>query len=257
MDAERYRGYVETKTPRDGQRPQGDGPGERLLLLSGKAGSIPSASSSTSSRTRQSQGNSEEGDSSVPSEFSVSTVRDSAGGCSTTGKTTGGKERGNHEEGGAVEVWLGDGTMSECSGVTGEPETGPLSADGGSIRAGDLPVSTMRGSGSEGEHPGFVDVVPFNNIRAKYLRPMDDTELSRPYHVDPSPDWRADSTLGSRSLGSTMGGSSAASSAATNAIVGSGRTMEYYRKATQRDPVMNRRQGRTLNWKERKEWGAH
>lgn len=29
----------------------------------------------------------------------------------------------------------------------------------------------------------FVDVVPFNNIRAKYLRPSGDTALSRPYHV--------------------------------------------------------------------------
>ena len=100
----------------------------------------------------------------------------------------------------------------------------------------------------------FVDAVPFNNIRAKYLRPLDDMELSRPYHVDPSPDWRVESAAGSRILG----GSSA--SATTNVIVEtawSARTMESYPKTKQRDSILHQRHGRTLNWKQRREWGAH
>lgn len=40
----------------------------------------------------------------------------------------------------------------------------------------------------KGSNATFVDVVPFYNIRAKYLRPWGDTALSRPHHISAIPD---------------------------------------------------------------------
>ena len=223
MDAQRYRGYVEIMTPGDALWQQGSG--AALGPLSGEVARVQSSSPASSRACWQGFGNGDGGGSSVPSEFSVSPAsRESARNCSMPSNAAGRKEEW-HRDDGALDVWLRDGA-SEC---LAEEEICPMSGS-------------------------FVDAVPFNNIRAKYLRPLDDTELSRPYHVDPSPDWRAESAAGSRSLG----GSSA--SATTNVIVetaGSALTMKSYRKIKQRDSVLHQRHGRTLNWKQRKEWGAH
>ncbi|CAM9980665.1 unnamed protein product [Scytosiphon promiscuus] len=110
------------------------------------------------------------------------------------------------------------------------------------------------GGGGGGSAGGFVDVVEFDNIRAKYLRPLSDTKLSGMYHVAPSPGWRATTTIGSRGIG---GSSTAASADAIATAAGAGRTMEAYRRTRQVDPAARRRRSRTLNWKERKAWGAH
>lgn len=231
-DAERYRGYVETNTPRDDRWDEGEG-GPRVGLRLGD-GRLPLEFDDRESS---------EGSSSVAS--------------ATTGK--GGRGRGS---GGFTEGWLGDGTASECSAVTGtEPEGYPVSGGGGMMDDGDTLAATRRGSGAGGGGNGaFVDVVPFNNIRAKYLRPMNDFALSRPYHVAPLPDWRADSAAGSRSTSSSLSGTSNPFESTSAAIdhAGHGRTMEAYRKTKEKGLTTHRRHSKTLKgWKEMREWGGH
>lgn len=233
-DAERYRGYVEMNTPRDDGREKKEqeegGPGLRLLL--GDRGNIPSDIFASSSDSREDFGTGSS--SSSPSAPAV------------------GKGSGRVADDGGSEVWLGDGAASEGSAA--------LASGGvGFAEGGHAPTATRNGRGGDGSGRGsFVDVVPFNNVRAKYLRPLSDMELSRPYHVAPSPGWRADGAAGSWKPGSSMGGSSAPTSAINAAIdaAASERTMEAYRKTKQRDPVAHRR-SKTLNRKERRQWGAH
>lgn len=268
-DAERYRGYAETSTPRDGGRgegaEEGTGGGPRLRLLRGDDdgdGSIPSGSSASFNDREGSGGGAglSQGESRVTSEGSLSTSRESTGDDSSTAPSAAaaGKGGGGVADEGATAVWLGE----ESAAAEG-PAAALASGGGGFAEGGHAPTAARRGRGGDGGDGGggrgsFVDVVPFNNIRAKYLRPWDDTELSGPYHVVPSPDWGAGGAAGSRSRGSSMGGPSIPTStnrAMINAA-GSGRTMEaYHRTAKQGDPVTHQR-SKTLNWKERREWGA-
>lgn len=248
-DADRYRGYVETSTPRDDEGEKGEEKEEEesdrgsgpLLLEDGG---------------------------SMPSDFFASSSNGEGSGGSGTGVARGesttavGKGGGSVVDDGPTQVGLGDGA--------GAPKGSAALAlgVGGFVEGGYAPAATKKGrvggdGGGGGGRSSFVDVVPFNNIRAKYLRPVDDTSLSRPYHVAPSPGWRAESTgaAGSRSLGSSMCGSStpaSANNAGPSIIVAANeRTMEAYRKTKQRDRGAHRRPGKTLNRKERREWGAH
>lgn len=231
-DAERYRGYVEANTPRDDPWGESEG-GSRVGLLLG--------------------------DGSLPSEFDD---RESSEGSSSVASATMGKGGRGRVSGEVADGWLGDGTASECSGITGtEPEGYPVSGGGGMMDDGDPLTTTGRGSGGGGGGSGaFVDVVPFNNIRAKYLRPMNDVVLSRPYHVAPLPDWRAGSSAGSRSTSSSLSGSSTPHESTSAAIDNAGheRTMEAYRKMKENCPTTHRRHSKTLKgWKEMREWGVH
>ena len=105
-----------------------------------------------------------------------------------------------------------------------QPSTIAESAkDPGTLSAAKLPELTgneeaKRVATEAGPSDALVDVVPFNNIRAKYLRTWSDTALSRPYHVSPSP--------GSRGNGGVL-------KPVTTRIgsVGSQRTLEACRKA--------------------------
>eukprot|EP00903_Cladosiphon_okamuranus_P006103 g6012.t2 len=274
-DAERYRGYVETSTPRDpggnkaeereeGESDRGPGP---LLLEDG--GSIPSDVFASSSNDGEGSGGSgsglERGESTVaavPPNFLLPTNRGSAvnGLLSKPGAPAiVGKGGGIAAEDGPTGVWRGDGA--------GPPEGSAALAlgVGGFVEGGHPPGATRKGQvgtdGGGGGRSSFVDVVPFNNIRAKYLRPLGDTGLSRPYHVAPSPCWRAEAA--SRSLGS-LGSSvcDSSTSAPTNNAAAGGvvaankRTLEAYRKLRQRVPGAHRRRGKTLNRKERRDWGA-
>lgn len=119
--------------------------------------------------------------------------------------------------------------LPSASGIA-EPAT---SEDGGSDRT------------KGGERGAFLDVVPFNNVRAKYLRPWNDRALSRPYHIPPSSDKGKGGGSRSRSVSITAGSSSPAT-------VGSRRTMEAHRATREETP---RWRGKTLTGKHAKAWG--
>lgn len=160
--------------------------------------------------------------------------------------------------------WLEDGTVSERFVVVGAgSERYQVSGRSGMMGDGDPRASTRKGGEAGGDGNGaFVDVVPFNNIRAKFLRPVNDTALSRPYHVAPLPDWRAGSAAGSRTPGSSFGSSTSSASSTSPVIenAGNGRTMEAYTlvKTREKGPSTHRRHSRVLKgWKEKRDWGAH
>eukprot|EP00752_Nemacystus_decipiens_P007539 g6737.t2 len=250
-DAERYRGYVETteeaaaaeeeeEEEKGDEEKAGRQPG---LLLLGDGGSIPSDVSVPSSDNGHGVGSSiggaaglalRESSSPLP-DVPLPTNRDSAGGrAPATGAPNAvGTGRGSVADNGGELFGLGDGEVSEGSRA-------PASGGGGSVEDRHAPIAaaaTRKGRGGDGGggRASFADVVPFNNIRAKYLRPLDDTELSRPYHVEPRPGWRADnSSARSGSLGSSTDGSSAPLPGDVVAInidtVASKRTMEAHRR---------------------------
>lgn len=228
MDAERYRGYVVTNMPRDDRRGAGEGgPGVGLTL----------------------------GDGGLPSEFDN---RDSSA-CSSSGPNTAAGERGGGRVDDVVaEGWLRDCMPIECSTVTGADGEGCPVSDGGGMMmdGGDPPTATrLRSVAGVGGNGAFVDVVPFNNIRAKYLRPMNDTALSRPYRVAPLPDWS-----GSRTTASSLSGSSTSSTPTGHHIdsAGNGWAMESYRGTRGKVPANHRRHSKMLKgWKQMRQWGAH
>ncbi|CAM9923125.1 unnamed protein product, partial [Ectocarpus sp. 4 AP-2014] len=238
-DAERYRGYVEMDTPRDDPHWEED----RLGLLPADDGSTSTnCAASSNGRESSSVVGFSPARSSAKVDVSMSSDKeDGAGGGLVHGGET-------------AEVWPGDGAAPECSmGDGGESET-PAVSRLDSV-TDDENTATTRRSFSDGGVGGrgcFVDVVPFNNIRAKYLRPWNDTELSRPYHVAPSPTWKANRAVGAPSLASSVGSSITSTDAFSAA--GSGQTLEAYRKANLRNPATHRQHSRTLNWKDGKEW---
>lgn len=245
-DAERYRGYVEMDTPRDDPHWEEDG----LGLLPADDGST-STNCAASSNGRES--GSVAGFSPARSRFSParssakvdvslsSDKEDGAGGGLVHGDET-------------AKVWPGDGAAPECSVGDGGESEAPAVSRLDSFTDGENTATTRRsiGDGGGGGRGCFVDMVPFNNIRAKYLRPWNDTELSRPYHVAPSPTWRADRAVGARSSASSVGSSITSTDAFSAA--GSGQTLEAYRKANLRNPATHRSSSRALNWKDGKEW---
>ncbi|CAB1110523.1 unnamed protein product [Ectocarpus sp. CCAP 1310/34] len=239
MDAQRYRGYVEMDTPRDDPHWEEDG----LGLLPANDGST-STNCAASSNGRKSGGVAgfSPARSSAKVDVSLSSEKeDGAGEGLVHGDET-------------VEVRPGDGAAPEGSvGENGESEARAVSRL--DSVTDDENTATTRRSFSDGGIGGrgcFVDVVPFNNIRAKYLRPWNDTELSRPYHVAPSPTWRAGRAVGAPSLASSVGSSITSTDALSAAE--SGQALEAYRKATLRNPATHRPHSSTLNWKDGKEW---
>lgn len=260
-DAGRYTGYVETdSTPRDDcGGVEGGGMGPPLLLEAALGGSGSVSSGFVSSSGLEGGVSSDSGaeisrgdDSSLASSSRFGSCSGFGGESpSATVAAAAGKRVEMYLGDGGEEGRRGDGAASECSAFTGGgSEIHAVSGPSDFAEGGDA-AAAARGGGVG----AFVDVVQFNNIRAKYLRPWDDTKLSGMYHVPPSPDWRANRTPGSR--GGIGGSSTAASAEAIAASVGSGRTMEAYRRTRQIDPTARRRRSRTLNLKDRKAWGAH
>ncbi|CAN0005237.1 unnamed protein product, partial [Hapterophycus canaliculatus] len=262
-DTGRYRGYVEMSTPRGG-RGGGDG-GFGPPLLGTGGGSVSTGFGSSSGLG--------DGSSDSGAGFSLgdSSTTSSRFGSSVSGGLDGGSslapvvavERGPegvlHDRRG--EERLGDGAASECSAITaGGSEICSTSGAGGVAEHGNAAATGReeisggggRGGGGGSDIEAFEDVVQFNNIRAKYMRPWDDTKLSGMYQVKPSPNWRANRAAGSRGIG---GPPTATSSDAIAASTGSGRTIEAYRRLRQNGATARRR-SRTLNWKEIKAWGA-
>lgn len=260
-DAERYRGYVETSTPRGvggrkGEEEEEAEGGQGLGLLLGDGGGMSSDfTASSNDREGSSLGaGMAPGEGRVASsDFSLPHDREST----EENAFTPGAPAVEGDGGRATDVRLGDGAASEGSAAQ------VASAGVSFVEGGHAPAAIWKARTDDGGGRGsFVDVVPFNNIRAKYLRPLDDTELSRPYHVAPSPSWRPDCAVGGRSLGSSADGSSTPTSTkdAPNIVdaAASERTMEAYRKTKQRDLATNhRRRSKALNWKQRMEWGAN
>ncbi|CAN0100617.1 unnamed protein product, partial [Ectocarpus sp. 6 AP-2014] len=238
-DAERYRGYVEMDTPRDDPHWEEDG----LGLLSADGGST-STNCAASSNGRESC-----------SVAGFSPARSSADvDVSLSSEKEDGAGRGHVHGDETARGWPVDRAAPECSmGDGGEPEA-PAVSRLDSVTTDENTATTRRsfGDGAGRGRGCFVDVVPFNNIRAKYLRPWNDTELSRPYHVAPSPTWRADRAVGTPSLASSVGSSITSTDAFSAA--GSGQTLEAYRKTNLRNPATHRPRSRTLNWKDGKEW---
>lgn len=238
-DAERYRGYVEMDTPRDDHHREKDGLG--LLQADGGSTSTDFAISSNG-REGGSVAGFSPARSSANAYVSLSSDKEEGAG--------GGLVHGGE----TAEGWSGDGAAPEYSvGDSGESEAPAVSRLDSFTH--DENLATIRRSisdGGGGDRGNFVDVVPFNNIRAKYLRPWNDTELSRPYHVAPLPTWRSDRAAGARSSGSSVG--SSITSTDVFSAAGSGQTVEAYRKAKLRNPSTQRPRSRTLNWKDGKEW---
>lgn len=251
-DAQRYRGYVEA-TEKEEEEEEEIG-GRELGLLLENSGSISSGFAVPSSSKEGSSGGAglAQGESRAPSVVCPSTNRESTGDhiSATGGPAAVGKGRGSAAEDGAAEAGPGDGAAPEGSAAL-------ASGGGGFAEGGPAPAATRKGRGGVGGGRGsFTAVVPFDNIRAKYLRPLDDTELSRPYHVAPRPDWRADRAGRSGSLGSSACSPSTAGMAASIDSAASEKTMEAYRRTKQRGHVTHQRRGKTLNSKERETWGA-
>ncbi|CAN0195816.1 unnamed protein product, partial [Ectocarpus sp. 12 AP-2014] len=241
-DAERYRGYIEMDTLRDDPHAEEDGLG---LLPADDGSTSTNCAASSNGRESGSVAGFSPARSSAKVNVSLSSDKeDGAGGGLVHGDET-------------AEVWPGDGAAPERSvGDDGEWEA-PAVSRLDSFTDGENTAAPRRsigdgGGGGGGGRGCFVDVVPFNNIRAKYLRPWNDTELSRPYHVAPSPTWRADRAVGAQSLASKVGSSITSTDAFSAA--GSGQTLEAYRKANLRNPATHRPHSRTLNWKDGKEW---
>lgn len=123
---------------------------------------------------------------------------------STQGKGAGGRKGSGHEQ---TNFSLGHngGTYRRQ-----EDEMSSLADDGNGIV---VPLTTLKGAGrgltvirggaSTTKNAGFVDVVSFNNIRAKYLRERTDTTLSRPYRVSCLPDREATTVLSSTTTTTT------------------------------------------------------
>ncbi|CAM9823229.1 unnamed protein product, partial [Ectocarpus fasciculatus] len=237
-DAERYRGYVEIETPRDDHHGEEDGLG--LVPDDGSASTGFAASSN--GRESGSVAGFSPARSSANVDFPLSGDKEDGAG--------GGLVHGDE----AAKGWPGGGAAREGSVGGGGESEAPAVSGLGSFTDEENTATPRRSisDGGGGDGGNFVDVVPFNNIRAKYLRPWNDTELSRPYHVAPSPTWRADRAVGSRSSGSSVGSSITSTDAFSAA--GSGQTLEAYRKARLRNPATHRPRSRTLNRKDGKEW---
>lgn len=216
LDAERYWGYDEACVSTDGRERKagsalGDGVPFSSSSYSGPSGGIASVATNASSSTFTAERGEGRGDG------SLHLPRD---GASSQGSvlTTGELEESSF-------------TLSEAEGPVGE----------GGERGG---VTTA----TEGRNGGeiFVDVVQFNNVRAKYLRSWDDTALSRPFHVPPLPSWRPEGGASLRSVVSRGGPSpptTAASGGTSEACFGTG------------DHATQRRNSAALNLNNAKAWG--
>lgn len=137
---------------------------------------------------------------------------------------------------------LGNDAESECTAVSSGGGSEAFLGPGTARHAEEWGTAMTSGRGGS----TFVDVVPFHNVRAKYMRPWNDTALSRPYQVRPSPSWRVG---GAVRLGSV---STAASGLSLPTTAESGRTMEGHHKTVD---TATRRRSYTLTGKAGKAWG--
>lgn len=169
------------------------------------------------------------------------------------------EENGDLQIGSNTSALEGGGeTSSRCSGghSVGElPEalSGPGVADFVVRTDSGGQVTGREGGGDAAGNYGykdtFVDVVPFNNVRAKYLRPWEDDGLSRPYHVVPAADWKAERSSSVPRTGDSM---STRDSFTTPMTVGIAAAVDDYRKSTERPA---RRGSYVLSRKAEKAWG--
>lgn len=101
---------------------------------------------------------------------------------STKKSMAGGIEEGTHHHTSVLPSGIQAGYSREL-GVMEEEHIRPIDVSGISGRAGESHGGMRSSCVPSSSSDCFVDVVPFNNIRAKYLRAWHDTALSRPYHV--------------------------------------------------------------------------
>lgn len=201
------------------------------------------------------------------SSSSVSVYSGSGGGMYSSTPSVAGQERGGSTTGSVAMTLIGDEDTSEHSAISARWSE-ELSAAGGGGTAGlmtdadeEVVLAMMaigRSSTSNSSNASFVDVVPFHNARAKYLRPWHDTALSRPYHVAPSPEWgarvRTPASLRSTSMRLSTTSSTRTGSYCPTPSVESERTVKADREA--RIPTTaTRRRSKTLTWKAGKSWG--
>lgn len=129
-------------------------------------------------------------------------------------------------------------------------------------------VAAVRGGSGHGDAAPdgdtFIDIVPFNNVRAKYMRPWSDTALSRPYRIHPDPAWRATgrsargpptaATVCTRAVSTATAESSAPPPTAAEV---EGAMEACLMTGGNMSPSETRRPySRTLTWKTGKKWGG-
>ena len=174
MDADRYRGFHETP---EAFLPGEEGAGEASFV--GGGATMDSSESSGGG----------EGEA-----VALALLPGMAGPSSDDSK----EERGGERK--------GDGRGGTAAAAAATPEVAGAESGGSGSGGGRKGGGGVAGGGESGGGGAFVDVVRFNNARAKYLRPWDDAALSRPYRVSPLSDWRAFKGGGAAGLVSTRSG---------------------------------------------------